>query len=264
MDRSTKMWLWLVGLAGVAVCAIPWVSGIIGLIAGVAMLHSNRRDRQWALLHDRTEPLRPMGEAVAGQLVRISGKVVSDATVRAPVSQGDVVYAAVVGTASIRMGENVVELPARHLGEEVEIEDDTGRAVLRLSKVHVLSRHHHKLDEHNEPRVPAARALYSVPENHKLDLEEMTLRAGDTLWVTGLVESVEEIVTDRASGFRGSGKEQRLTLVGTDAHSLLMTNLEPDELRRVMRASPTFIAMGAVWLVAAVASLGFYGWRMFR
>lgn len=264
VDRSTALMLWLVGLVVVALCAIPFVGGLIGLIAGAAMLRSNRQDRHWALLHTRGEPLRPMGDAAAGQLVRIKGRVVSDATVRAAVSNGDVVYAAVTGSRSIRTGESVVKLPERPLGETVEIEDETGRAVLRLGKMHLLSRQVHKLDEHNEPRAPGARELSSAPERHKLDLEELTIKAGDTLWVTGVVEALEEIVTERARGFRGSGKEQRLTLTGTDAQSLLVTNLEPDELRRIARASPTFIAMGAAWLVAGLASFAFYGWRMFR
>lgn len=259
--KSAAFWI-LVTLGGVALSAIPFVGWLVGVFGGLSMLRLDRRDRQWAGLHRSALPLRPIAEAVQRQRVRLHGRVTTKATIRAPLSGKEVVYAAVTGTAAPRKGENERALEPRHLGERIEIDDGTGQAVIPLHNVHILSRHTFKHDEHNQPRLPGGRELFPVPDDHKLELEEMTLDHDDEVWVLGQVTDVEELVTDRTDGYRGSGREKRITLGGPDGARI--TNLSPEELARVADLSPRFVVMGLVWLAAGLCNLGYTGWMILR
>jgi len=259
MKARTTLFLLGVTVAGVAVCAIPVAGGIIGIIGGGVMLGMSRRDRRWADLHTGAPPV-PIGETQVGQRVRMKGRVVSPATVRAPVSGREVVYAGLTGTSALLRRINERKLEPRHLGEALEIEDESGRAVVPLVNVHVLSRHVLRLNEHNEPENPALREIFQVVGDRKLDVEETSIAADDELWVCGTVAEIEDIPAESSAGYRASGCAKRITLGGPDGTQI--TNLRPEELERIQRLTPAFIAMGATWLAAGAASLGYFGWRL--
>jgi hypothetical protein len=222
----------LVTLGGVAVCAIPFVGALVGIIAGLTMLAGNRREVGWARLH-------------AGAVVH--GRVVSPAAVTAPVSGLPAAFAAVTGvmSASIEKGVNERRLEQRSFGEALAVEDGAGRVEVELERAHLLSRHVHRHDEHNAGPLPALRErCWEVPDGAFLEVEELRLEPGDEVWVAGRVAAA------------GPGGVRRVT-------EARVTNLSPTELQRVSAMAPGFTVMAVVWLVAAVASLAYWGWRCF-
>ncbi len=244
---------WLVALAtlvGIAVCAIPFLGSILGIIAGFSMITGNRQDKRRALLHQSEAPLDSIGQVQVGAAVRITGRVVSEAAITAPISGRRVVYAAVTGKASVRRGVNELRLPARHLGEWVDLEDATGRVRFELRHVHVLSRHVAGHVEHNQGRLPALRSLFRVPDDHSLEVEEMTLDADDQLWVAGRVAAIDEREGIRHVRLEASDQELRVT------------NLTPEELARMVATAPAYTVMGITWLLAATASAAYWIWRL--
>jgi len=268
-ERSTgagrRPWfILLVTLGGVVLCAVPFIGGLAGIIAGIAAITLNRRDKEWAQLHTGDFPLRQIGELATGQWVRLRGRVISKATVTAPVSKRAVVFAAVTGTStsSYEPGDNQRKLPPRCFGDSVEIEDSSGRAEITLRNVHILSRHVHRHDEHNQGQLSALRdGCYRVPAGWYLDVEEMTIDPDDELCVAGRIEAVEDIAED-CSGEHRDGVAMKRVRIGSQAGGdIRVTNLTADELQRMLAMSPGFKAMGVVWLVAAAGCLVFWGWR---
>lgn len=253
----------LLGLGGVAVCAIPWLGALAGLVGGIAMITVALRDRRSALLHRCDLPVTPIAELSPGQEARLRGRLVSEPAVTAPISGRPAVYAAVTGKRSVQRNANETRLEPRHLGETLELEDGTGRARIPLSKVHVLSRHLATHVEHNAGPLPALRALYpGLPESQHLECEELRLEQGDELWVVGRIEKVEALATDRPGDYR-AGAAKRVELVPRDGW-LRVTNVDPSALERTIRSTPAFLAVGVVWLVAATASAGYWGFRFFH
>ncbi len=268
-DGGRRPWfIALVMLAGVALCAIPFLGGLVGIIAGLAMLSSNRRERRLASLHRADDlPPRRISELTAGARVRLRGRVISTPTVTAPVSGRAVVCASVSGTStpSHEKGFNERKLEPLFLGDVIELEDDTGSAELRLANVQLLSRHVQRHDEHTEGQLPALRApgCFRAPPSAYLEVEELTIEAGDELHVAGRVEAVEDQIADRPEGYRASAARKRVKLGGGD-EPVRISNLTAEELRRVLAMAPGFLLMGVSWLVAAAASLAFWGWRFLR
>jgi hypothetical protein len=253
----------LLGLGGVAVAAIPWLGALAGLIGGIAMLTVTLRDRRSALLHRCDLPVTPIAELAPGQVARLRGRLVSEPTATAPISGRPAVYASVTGKRSVMRNENETRLEPRHLGEALELEDGTGRARIPLRNVHVLSRHLATYVEHNAGPLPALRALYpGLPESQHLECEELRLEAGDELWVVGRIEKVEALAVERAEDYR-AGAAKRVDVVARDDEGLRVTNVDPSALERTIRSTPAFLAIGAVWIVAATASAGYWGWRFF-
>lgn len=269
MSQAKRAAFWvLVTLGGVVLSACPSVGWLVGIFGGLAMLGLDRRDRRWARLHDSALPPGPIAEAGQGQQVRLHGRVATKGTIHAPLSGKEVLYAAltgrevvyapVTGTTAPRKGENERTLEPRLLGEPVEIDDGSGQAVIPLRNVRILSRHTLRHDD--LPR--GLSMLFRRPVDRGRGLEEITLAHEDEVWVLGQVTEVEDLVTDRAGGYRGTGREKRIALGGPDG--AWITNLSPEELARVADLSPRFVVMGLVWLAAGLCNLGYTGWMILR
>jgi hypothetical protein len=260
--HASSFFVPLVTLGGVALCAIPFLGGLVGLIAGAQVIAMTRREKQWALLHRGRLPVSAIASVVAGTRARLHGRVVSAAAVTAPVSERQVVYAAVTGKSSVRRGERERTLPARHLGEVIVIEDESGLAELTLRDAHLLSRHVAQHVEHDAGRRPALRELYRVPDDEHLEVEELSIEAGDELWIVGDVEGVADVPLEQPAGYRELAARRKVTL-GPGAEGLRVTNLTPEELARVVASTPGYIAMGVIWLIASAGSFAFWGIRFF-
>jgi hypothetical protein len=255
----------LLALAGVAVCAIPFIGWILGVIGGFAMISVTRREKRWARLHVSELPVTPIAELAAGSLARLHGRVVSAAVATGPISRKPVAYAGITGKRSVRRGVGEILLDPRHLGEEIELEDGTGRARIPLRHLHLLSRHVTAHVEHNDGPLPALRALYpDLPASQRLEVEEAAIEPGDELWIVGRIESVEALASDHPGRDYRAGAARRVGVGSRAGEWLRVSSVTPEELGRVIKTSPAFLAVALVWLTAAAAGLGYWGWRFFR
>jgi hypothetical protein len=208
--------------------AIAWI--IVGLLLGAAALR--RRARLGGLVGTRTGPLARLS-AVRDGRARVAARVLSDNTLRAPLSNRPCVF-----WHGVRVGPGLRVLERG--GGEVTVADDSGTARLDLSSAVTFIRN----DRYTELPAPDW-SLYM----------ETFLAQGDALYIAGPVRLESDPTAEHAYRpgtvspiFRGLPDEP-----------LIVTTQKPEqvaaELRFGMGLALTLIASGAAVLLRLLAPL---------
>lgn len=249
--------LYTIGVILVSVL-IPIIGGLAGLVAGGLMIDSARRKRAVRSVVSQL-PLCSIAEAPHGAIVRVSGRVTTKASVRSPISGQEVVYAVLHGRARLPTAEEDEgwrELTAV-LGDGLEIQDDTGRAVvdLRAEQVTPESRHLTKHDERKHGRKAAVRAALKLEDDSLLQAEEFAILPGDVVDLVGWVQKIEMTPSDRHAGYRTVGQEPRITISWPPIEEIpmLVTNMASEPTDETGGYSVLRLVLGGLYLVIAVA-----------
>lgn len=212
---------------------IAGLAGVIALVAAVSgwQLSMRRRAKQ---LIARARPCR-VAEAREGEIVALTGTIVVDVALRAPMSGRECAYF------HLKIEEKVSDmwsvLVEHQRGDAFFVEDETGRARVdgaRIDAIVVMDRHRRSgVFENATPDLEQLLARYGRKStgilgfNNTLRYNEGVLSPSEQVTVIGRAKWVDD--PKAQGGYRGGGKSLRL--VAPDDRQRVFVTDDP-ELRR--------------------------------
>ncbi len=270
----------LVAIGALALLFLPLVWGATSIRAlamcvasglALALLNPSVRELRRLSMHgDYGEP-RSIATVEQGEEVTLSGRVVSDASVKSPTGEGS--FACLVVTLTRTVGDvgTTETILSQVHGSEIEIADATGRATVQLAPLDLFASVHRAREWTGNSRdpIPAeVRAALPIDTLERTDqplgedaplptfvYRELSVGAGDEIVVRGRVLSVERHLAP-GDGYRSNDVDVRALVAAPEGGSLRIRALPQGRLHRARSRAVRGIVLGAL-LVAWAAAVFF-------